>query len=75
MKKNYTKPQISVETFTMDLPIAAGCTTDPRILADLKAVGYFTDYRGCALNYPEASWGEGTDTVCYHSNVQIAFES
>ena len=75
MKKNYTKPQISVETFTMDQPIAAGCSADPELINSMMGIGYFTEKRGCALNYFDASWGNDTDTVCYHSNQIIAFMS
>ena len=74
MKKVYTKPQVSVEALAMDRPIAAGCIANSDDMDALIDFGYFgPNDRGiaCGLEYTDG----GHDTICYHSNVQIAFLS
>ena len=74
MKKNYTKPQICVEVFTMDQPIAAGCSPiDPSVLAGIQALGYYVDTKTCTTVADEVIWGN--DTICYHTSVQNIYNS
>ena len=78
MKKSYSKPQIAVESLQLDQPIAAGCTADFDDVRSLVDLGYFTSERNCATEIP--TYGpifpeDGHDTICYHSNIQIAFLS
>jgi len=76
MKKVYCKPQVSIESFVMDQPIAANCIADFDDVQSLVDLGYFGDNdRGikCGAIFDEVEWGN--DTVCYHSNVRTAFLS
>ena len=83
MKKIYNKPQIIVEAFTMDQPIAANCNMSKADLDGLLQLGCFNPERGCIFHVqPNGGFDtdfDGTvdmeDTVCYHSNVQYAFTS
>lgn len=84
MKKTYNKPQIIVEAFTMDLPIASNCNVAKDVLAALKDIGCFIEGPNCSTtilpNGGVDSDGDGKadggfDFVCYHSNVQYAFNS
>lgn len=91
MKKFYTKPLISVEAMNLDQPIAAGCTADKEDMQSLMEVGFFASGDGeCMiwLGTGENGMGGKVDwdangtwdqddytTVCYHSNVQVAFLS
>jgi len=78
MKKNYSKPQIIVEAFTMDQPVARDCVAKYEDIESLIAMGLFGEQdigtvKKCGMIYDEAMWGN--DTVCYHSNVNRAFLS
>lgn len=87
MKKVYTKPLISVEVMSLDEPIANGCTMDRNDVLDLISGDFFTAERNCAYTLVETGgfditgdgiadiFNEGHDTICYHSNAQIAFLS
>ena len=79
MKKKYSKPQITVEPLKLDQPIAAGCTADFDDIRDLVEMDYFTSEMNCNIQIPASGpiFPEegGHDTICYHSNVQIAFTS
>lgn len=72
MKKPYSKPQIAVEALQLDQPIAAGCIADKEDMKSLTGLGYFGD-ESCTIRVDQIEWGD--DTICYHSNVQIAFLS
>ena len=73
MKKTYSKPTIIVDAIQLDQPIAAGCVADFDDVRGLIELGYFA---ADACSIPV---GDGTlpdhDTICYHSNVQVAFTS
>ena len=74
MKKPYSKPTITVETIQLDQPIAAGCKADFDDVRSLIELGYFSDEYKCGIQFIEDTL-PGYDTICYHSNVQIAFTS
>lgn len=75
MKKPYSKPTITVGAIQLDQPIAAGCTADFDDMRALIELGYFTVEGNCS--WPVVGDGAlpGFDTICYHSNVQVAFTS
>lgn len=73
MKKPYSKPTIVVEAFQLDQPIAAGCKADFDDMRSLLDIGYFAD-SNCGIFFEEGKL-PGYDTICYHSNVQVAFTS
>lgn len=83
MKKTYTKPQVHVESFAMDCPIAANCNADFDDVKSMMEFGYFMPGENCSINLlPNGGFdlnddgeADSHDTVCYHSNVQIAFTS
>lgn len=83
MKKTYSKPQIYVESFAMDRPIALNCSGDFEDIRSLQEFGYFMPSKNCATNllptggfdYDGDGIADGHDTVCYHSNVLMAFTS
>lgn len=83
MKKKYSKPQLYMELFAMDCPIAANCTGDFEDIKSMMEFGYFMESKNCVTNLlPTGGFdfdGDGIadshDTVCYHSNVQMAFTS
>ena len=85
MKKLYKKPLISVEVMSLDRPIADGCNMNPDTLEGLLAVGLFTEKKACLGGWVgtdgkmdmdmDHNWDITDDTICYHSNVQIAFKS
>lgn len=72
MKKPYSKPTIVVEAFQLDQPIAAGCKADFDDMRSLLDMGYFAD--NCGIFFVEGKL-PNYDTICYHSNVQVAFTS
>ena len=76
MKKPYSKPHIAVESLQLDQPIAAGCTADFDDVLSLVELGYFAD-DSCKPDFRITIDGpvSGHDTICYHSNVQVAFTS
>lgn len=74
MKKSYSKPQIAVEALQLDQPIAAGCNADKEDMNSLIDLGYFAD-ESCSFLITVDGPVNGHDTICYHSNVQIAFLS
>lgn len=74
MKKPYSKPTITVEPLKLDQPICAGCNADQNDMKSLIELGYFSEVEVCILPIGENS-PPGHDTICYHSNVQIAFTS
>lgn len=74
MKKPYIKPTIIVEAFQLDQPIAAGCNADFDDVRSLVELGYFGE--SCAIPFVEGATSiPKYDTICYHSNVQVAFTS
>lgn len=83
MKKAYEKPQIHMESFAVDCPIAHNCSGDFEDIKSLMEFGYFMPDKDCSTNLlPNGGFdtnGDGEpdshDTVCYHSNVQKAFLS
>lgn len=77
MKKPYSKPRIAVESMELDQPIAAGCNADFDDVRGLMEMGYFTQEMNCDIQVPASGpiFPDGNDTICYHSNVQIAFTS
>lgn len=75
MKKPYSKPTITVGAIQLDQPIAAGCTADFDDMKDLIGLGYFTKESNCQIQIPGEGPINGFDTICYHSNVQVAFTS
>ena len=72
MKKNYSKPQIVVEAFTMDLPIANQCEAARHDMEALLALHFFGE-SSCTFLYMDEY--PAHDTVCYHSNIAQAFLS
>lgn len=75
MKKPYSKPTITVGPIQLDQPIAAGCTADVDDMKSLMALGYFTTEGNCLIQISGEGTIQGFDTICYHSNVQVAFTS
>lgn len=75
MKKPYSKPTITVGAIQLDQPIAAGCTADFDDMRSLIELGYFTAEGACGIPIPGDGQIQGFDTICYHSNVQVAFTS
>ena len=84
MKKIYNKPQIIVEAFTMDQPIASNCNMEKDMKDSLLDIGCFIERPNCiALILPNGGVDSdfdgkadgGFDFVCYHSNVQYVFNS
>ena len=89
MKKVYTKPLIFVEAMMLDRSIASNCTVAKDDMELLMAFGYFNSDRSCRMYIGTGNPGEGGaidwdkngtwddkhDTVCYHSNIQVAFLS
>lgn len=88
MKKIYSKPFISVEIMSLDEPIAANCTTSEDDIMVLNMFGIFMDNnRGIHCDprkvlLPNGGVDEngdglsdGHDTLCYNSNIDIAFLS
>lgn len=73
MKKPYSKPMICVEELQLDSPIAANCVADKDDMNSLIELGYFNDEYTCEKNEDAIQWGN--DTICYHSNMQMAFLS
>ena len=74
MKKNYSKPEITFESFAASTSIAAGCD----IINDLHGAGscgyptrngvvFVTDVSGCEYVQPD-----NNDTLCYHVPVITA---
>ena len=75
MKKPYSKPTITVGAIQLDQPIAAGCTADFDDMRSLIDLGYFTVEGACTIPISGDGPIQGWDTICYHSNVQVAFTS
>lgn len=75
MKKPYSKPTITVGPIQLDQPIAAGCTADSDDMQSLIELGYFAMEGICGIPFPGDDPIPGFDTICYHSNVQVAFTS
>ena len=75
MKKPYSKPTITVGPIQLDQPIAAGCTADFDDMKSLIELGYFTMESNCLIPIPGEGPIQGFETICYHSNVQVAFTS
>lgn len=75
MKKPYSKPTITVGPIQLDQPIAAGCTADFDDMKSLIELGYFAMEGICGIPFPGEGTIQGFDTICYHSNVQVAFTS
>ncbi len=73
MKRAYSKPSIYVEPIKIDMPIAATCFADRADINALMMFGHFTEERNCTLSMDAIAWGD--NTICYHTNVQIAFMS
>lgn len=78
MRKQYSKPRVSVEAITLDQPIAAGCMANYADVQALLDMNVFLDTEigkvgVCSWIFDEATMGN--DLVCYHSNVQTAFLS
>lgn len=75
MKKLYTKPMIATESLSLDSPIAFNCTADFDDVKSLVDLGVFTSDRNCMM-LPDADGSIfGSNEICYHSNVTIAFTS
>ena len=87
MKKTYTKPLLAVEHYELTQTIAT-CTTkigllsntcvanDPDSTPQMKnfaKIGWFTDSTNCPNGYPEGM--DGADKICYHTNINAAFNS
>lgn len=72
-KKVYNKPTVSVEVLEMDRPIAGNCSANSQDMSDLTGFGYFSADNGCEKSVDDIAWGN--DTICYHSNVILAFLS
>jgi hypothetical protein len=73
MKKAYNKPSIYVEPIKLDSPIAANCIADRADMDAVMSLGYFNADYICQFSEDTVDWGNST--ICYHSNVQIAFLS
>lgn len=71
MKRNYVKPEIMFENFTMSTNIAAGCNFISKLQGKVDACGYMddrgngpiftSDVNGCTYTQPD-----GYDSICYH---------
>ena len=82
MKKTYTKPQISFESFLMSTNIAAGCEFKTSQMAE-GACGYKPSDRwtgpnvfvsastGCGTTYPNGEYSDGKDVICYHNPTDL----
>jgi len=89
LKKVYNKPLISVEILSLDQPIASTCNASKDDMEILMSFGYFSSDRSCDMYIGSGNPGEGGmidwdrdgvaddthGTVCYHSNITIAFTS
>lgn len=89
MKKNYIKPLICIETMSMDQPIAVNCTANRDDMELLEMYGFFAPDSACTMWLGTGEEGDGGkidwdrnnvwddthNTVCYHSNVTVAFLS
>ena len=77
MKKAYSKPMIYVEVMELDQPIAGTCSADKSDMIELTAQGWFTEARQCnfKLTAENPTVQNGSDTICYNSNVLTAFTS
>ena len=85
MKKQYEKPMLAVEYYMLSQSIAAcitkigfldsGCVIkDPdatKKMKDLADIGYFAD--GACTTPPYNM--DDYDSICYHTNVNAAFNS
>ena len=78
MKKTYSKPTVYVEVMRLDMPIAANCVADKADMLSLIDLGYFTAEKNCMVVRDDVTNPiivNGHDTICYNSNVQVAFLS
>ena len=73
MKKAYSMPTITVEELQLDHPIAAGCDANFEDINSLMELDYFSE--SCKYDVDLVDKPDKWDTICYHSNVQIAFSS
>lgn len=74
MKRNYAKPEIMFEDFSLNTHIAANCeflTSNPSV----NACAYITDrglaifvegVTGCVTKPANGSYTSGNNTICYH---------
>ena len=86
MKKKYVTPVIAVEHYEVTQTIASCATKigflssecvkkDPDAtyqMKDLAWSGFFIDNNNC-VEYPEGM--DGFDSICYHTNLNAAFNS
>ena len=78
MKKEYTKPGIMFESFTLSTSIADGCET---IITNMSkgTCGYkparfpttvfLLDVTGCVAQADDDAYSDGNNTFCYHTPV------
>ncbi len=80
MKKTYTKPAISFESFLMSTNIAAGCEFKTMQMAEGQC-GYkperwagdflfISGVQGCKIVEVSGAYGSGLDQVCYHNPTE-----
>lgn len=81
MKKPYSKPMVTFEEYSLDMPIAAGCDkSEIPSVKDLVEQGWFNSKHNCDPNmYINSDADEnmlwGDDTLCYYTHVTQAFTS
>lgn len=77
MKRTYSKPVIYVEDLQLDSPIASNCDANKADMESLLELRVFTKEMDCF--FPILETGEldewGYPTVCYHTNIDVAFLS
>lgn len=77
MKKPYSKPMVTFEEYSLDMPIAAGCDSSAFDEAkELKAQDWFDDSCDNVMpndNYIGAMFGD--DKLCYYTVAAQLFTS
>ncbi len=79
MKKQYTKPQIMFESFTLCTNIAAGCAKGADGHADFHSCGFFfegvgeiftADWLGCRINEVVTGVNGDYNGICYDVPIE-----
>lgn len=76
MKKPYSKPMVTFEEYSLDMPIAAGC--DPSAFdeaKELKAQDWFDDSCYNKINDDFLDKTYGDDKICYYTLSSQLFTS
>lgn len=76
MKKPYSKPMVSFEDYSLDMPIALNCSHIDTT-KEFMAQQLFNEKYDCEESIPESFLGGlyGDDSLCYYSQVTTLFIS